>query len=284
MADPSGAAAPPTEGERWARAELERLLAARFSPRALAHFLIASQRRAVDVRSRRPALGCQSMRWSAIGGALWAGLALLHIGPFRARLRDGLAWWGLTAVMLDWHLGMVETEDGHPRALGAADALTLARVWLAPAVLEAPTPALCAAGFATDVLDGRAARASQPTRAGRDLEGLADVCFAGALLLGLRRRGAIGRVASMAELARIGAGFAYALAVYFGRARPPAERLTHAARLTTPVRAGGMLAAAAGRRRLGTALVAAGCATSLGALGMALGQRAGRGAAPDELS
>jgi len=264
--DPSGGAAPPTEGERWTRAELERLLAARFSPRALAHFLLASQRRAGDVRSRRPELGRQSLRWSAAGGALWAGLALMRIGPFRARLRGGLAWWGLTAVMLDWHLGMIETEDGHPRALGPADALTLTRVWLAPAVLEAPTPTLCAAGFATDVLDGRAARASQPTRAGRDLEGLADLCFAGALLIGLRRRGAIGRVASGAELSRSGIGFAYALGVYFGRAEAPDPVLTRAARLTTPVRAAGMIAAAAGHRRTGTALVAAGCAASLALL------------------
>ncbi len=262
--------APPTEGERWARSELEHLLDARFSARGIAQFLIASQHRAGEVRSRRPELGRQSRRWSASGGALWAGLALMRIDPFRARLRGGLAWWGLTAVMLDWHLGMVETEDGRPRALGPADALTLTRVWLAPAVLEAPTPVLCAAGFATDVLDGRAARASQPTRAGRDLEGLADVCFAGALLLGLRRRGAIGPTASTAELTRIGAGFAYALAIYFGRARPPADRLTRAARLTTPARAGGMVLAAAGHRRSGTALVALGCAASVGLLAAAL--------------
>jgi phosphatidylglycerophosphate synthase len=151
---------------------------------------------------------------------------------------------------------MVETEDGQPRPLGTADALTLARVWLAPAVLARPAPALCAAGFATDVLDGRAARAAgaEPTRAGRDLEGLADLCFAGALLLGLRRRGSIGRAASGADLARSGIGLAYALAVYFGRAEAPDPALTRAARLTTPFRAAGMIAAAAGRRRTGTTL------------------------------
>ena len=83
--------------------------------------------------------------------------------------------------MLDWHLGMVETEDGRARALGAADALTLGRVWLAPVALASPTPLVCAAGFATDALDGPLARAAEPTRAGRDLEGLADACFATAL-------------------------------------------------------------------------------------------------------
>ena len=179
--------------------------------------------------------------------------------------------------MLDWHLGMVETEDGRPRPLGPADALTLARVWLVPAALSAPTPLVCAAGFATDVLDGRAARAAQPTRAGRDLEGLADACFAGAVITGLRRGDRIGRTASGAELLRLAAGFAYSLAVYFGRARAPEPRLTRAARLTTPVRAGGLIAAAAGRPRLGTALVGAGCAWSLGLLGAALREQAPAG-------
>ena len=262
----AGDPAPPTEGERWAQAELQRLLATRFSPRGIGSFLVASQRRAGDVRRARPELGRQSMRWSATGGALWVGLALARIDPFRARARGGLAWWAMTAVMLDWHLGMVETKDGRPRALARADALTLTRVWLAPAVLEAPTPVLCATGFATDVLDGRAARASEPTRAGRDLEGLADVCFAGAMVLGLRRRGEIGRAASAAELTRVGIGFAYALAVYFGRAEAPDPTLTRAARLTTPVRAAGMVAAAAGLRRTGTSLVAVGCAASLALL------------------
>lgn len=253
-----------TEGELWARDQLQLLLRARFSPRAVARFLLESQRRAGEVRRRRPDLGRQSVRWSAAGAAAWTALALARVEPFRRRARSGLAWWGLTAVMLDWHLGMLETVDGRPRLLGAADALTLARVWIAPAALEEPSPLVCAAGFATDVVDGVAARRlAEPTRAGRDLEGLADVCFAGAVLVGLRRRGKIGRSASAAELTRLGAGFAYALAVYFGRTEPPDPALTRAARLTTPVRAGGLVAASTGRRRLGTALVGAGCAWSL---------------------
>ncbi|MBA3438200.1 MAG: hypothetical protein H0U14_09380, partial [Thermoleophilaceae bacterium] len=76
-------------------------------------------------------------------------------------------------------------------------------------------------------------------------------------------RGAIGRTASAAELARLGAGLGYSVAVYFGRAEPPDRRLLRAARLTTPMRAGGLLAAGAGRPRLGTALVAAGCCLSV---------------------
>ena len=239
------------------------MLRARFSPAAVLRFLASSQRRAAEVGRRRPDLRRQSRCWLAAGAAAWALPAAAGVEPFRSRARGALMWWALTAVMLDWHLGMVETEDGRARPLGPADALTLGRVWLAPVALASPTPLVCAAGFVSDALDGPLARATSPTRAGRDLEGLADACFATALLLGLRRRGAIGRTASAAELARLGAGLGYSVAVYFGRAEPPDRRLLRAARLTTPMRAGGLLAAGAGRPRLGTALVAAGCCLSV---------------------
>ncbi|MFL5904766.1 MAG: hypothetical protein ACJ76Q_13305, partial [Solirubrobacteraceae bacterium] len=92
-----------TDGERWARAELERLLDRRFSPAAVAGFLAASFRRSADVRHSRPELARQSRRWMAVGAAAWL------LPPFRARARSGLAWWALVSLMLDWHLGMVET-------------------------------------------------------------------------------------------------------------------------------------------------------------------------------
>jgi phosphatidylglycerophosphate synthase len=172
--------------------------------------------------------------------------------------------------MLDWHLGMVETEDGRPRPLGPADALTLLRAWLAPAVLDEPLPVLVAVAGASDVLDGILARAGEPTRIGRDLEGLADACFAAAALGGARRRGLVGPAVTAAELARLGAGFAYALAVWFGTAAAPDPALLRAARLTTPVRIGGLVAAGLGRRRLAEALVLGGCVASVAALGRTL--------------
>ena len=250
----------------WTREQLQLLLDARFSPAGVTRFLLASQRKASRVHRGRPELRRQSARWLTVGAMAWCALALARVEPFRGRLRSGLGWWALTALMLDWHLGMVETEDGRARALGPADALTLARVWLAPAALARPTPLVCAAGFATDALDGRAARAAEPTRAGRDLEGLVDTCFAGAVLLGLRRDERIGFAASGAELVRLVAGLSYAVAVYFGRARPPVPGLVRAARLTTPLRAGGLIAASAGRPRLGGTLVGTGCAWSAGLL------------------
>ncbi|MEJ7750187.1 MAG: CDP-alcohol phosphatidyltransferase family protein [Thermoleophilaceae bacterium] len=273
--------APLTEGEVWAREQLQLLLSARFGPRAVAGFFGASQRRANDVRARRPALARQSRAWIGLGAALWTTLGLAGVEPFRGRLRAGLLWWASTALMLDWHLGMLETPEGKPRAMSTADALTLTRVWLAPAALEQPTALICCVGFATDVLDGQAARRlGEPTRAGRDLEGLADLCFAAAVLLGLRRSGRVGAAASAAELTRVGVGFAYALGVYFGRAEAPDPELTRAARLTTPVRAGGLIVAATGRRRLGTALVGAGCVASLALLFRTAGSRPGRSPTP----
>jgi phosphatidylglycerophosphate synthase len=249
-----------TEGELWARAELEHLLDRRFSPVAIAGFLDASFRRSADVRRSRPELARQSRRWMAVGAAAWL------LPPFRRRARVGLAWWALTALILDWHLGMVETPDGRPRPLSCADALTLARAWLVPVAARAPTPAVIGAAAVSDVLDGALARRGEPTRAGRDLEGLVDACFGAAALLGALRRGAVAPAAGGAELARVGAGFGYGLVVYFGRADAPDPRVTRAARLTTPVRAAGLIAAGLGRRRLASALLAAGSAWSIGSL------------------
>ncbi|MBA2505519.1 MAG: hypothetical protein H0V29_06180, partial [Thermoleophilaceae bacterium] len=146
-----------TEGERWARDRLAELERAGFAPRAIADFLMASQRRANETRRERPDLARQARRWTAVGAAAYA-----FTSPPR---KPALAAWAAVALMLDWHLGMVETEDGEPRPLGPADAATLARAWFIPFAARAPTPALIAAAAATDVLDGRLARASAPTRA-----------------------------------------------------------------------------------------------------------------------
>jgi phosphatidylglycerophosphate synthase len=271
-ADTGRAAAdrPLTEGERWAREQLAALLAARFSPTGVGRFLIASQRRANHVRRARPELGRQAWGWMAAGGAVWAALAAGGAQPFRRRWRSGLAWWAGCSVMLDWHLGMVETVDGRPRPLGAADAVTLARAWLVPVALDSPSALVCGLAGATDVVDGWLARAAEPTRIGRDLEGLVDTCFAAAALRAGVREERIGRGVVAGELARLAAGFGYALYVYFGRADAPDPRVTRAARATTPVRVAGLIAAALGRRRLAGALLGGGALWSVAALASSL--------------
>jgi len=265
-----------TAGELWAREQLMGLLAARFSPAALVRFLVASQRRTNEQRRERPQTARRMRRWIAAGAAAWAALAGAGIEPFRGATRAFAAWWVLTWLMLDWHIGMFETEDGRPRNLGPADACTLVRVWLVPAAAQAPAPWMAALALVTDGLDGHLARASHPTRIGRDLEGLADAAFAAAALRGALRNGWLGRVAATGELARIGLGFGYALVVWLRSAAAPDPRVLHAARVTTPLRAAGLVAAGLGRRRAADALIIGGAACSAAAIVQALSSRAGQ--------
>jgi phosphatidylglycerophosphate synthase len=254
-----------TEGELWTRDQLQRLLDARFRPSALARFLVASQRRATRTRRARPDVARREAAWALIGAAGWLGLAAFDVQPFRRRLRAGLAGWSLTMTMVDWHLGMLETPDGRARNLGPADAATLLRAWLVPAVADDPSAWLCGVGFATDALDGPFARASEPTRLGRDLEGVVDAAFTAAALRGALRTGRLGRGAITCEIVRMGVGFAYALGTYFGRAQPPDAPLLRAGRLSAPIRAAGLIAAACGRGRLGAALLVGGSSASVAA-------------------
>ena len=252
-----------TEGELWTREQLTRLLAARFQPSAVARFILASQRRAARVRAARPDVARREIAWALVGAAGWLALAALDVRPFRGRVRAGLGGWAVTMAMLDWHLGMLETFDGRPRNLGWADAATLARAWLIPAVADDAVPWLCGLGFATDVLDGRLARASEPTRLGRDLEGLVDGAFMFAAVRGARRRGSLGCLAVSCEAARVSLGFGYAVGVYFAGARAPEPTLLRAGRGFAPVRAAGLIVAGTGPRRLGDALVLGGSIASL---------------------
>ena len=255
-----------TAGELWAREQLDALRTARFRPRSLGAFLVASQRRAGEVRRARPELARQARAWIGAGAGAWIGLAAAGREPFRGHLASGLGWWTAVAVMLDWHLGMVETEAGEPRPLGPADALTLSRAWLVPAVAAGERPGLLLAAGATDALDGIVARSTRPTRAGRDLEGLADAAVVAAALTASLRTNGLPRSVIALELARTGAGFIYACTAYFARAEAPNREVTGAARLLAPLRLGGLVAAAGGRRRLGSALLGAGSLASLAAL------------------
>ncbi len=264
---------PLTEGERWSREQLELLLRARFGPRAVAGFLAASQRRANAERAARPRTARRMRRWMLAGGAAHVAVAVAGDHDARRRLPGALGWWTASWVMLDWHIGMLETEDGRPRNLGPADAATLARAWMVPLAARGAGPALCLAAWASDGFDGRLARATEPTRLGRDLEGLVDACFSAAALRGAWRTDTLPAWAVAGELARLGGGFAYALWLYFGRAEAPDATVTRAARLTTPIRVAGLVAAGAGRRRTAGTLVAGGSLWGLAAVAAALARR-----------
>jgi hypothetical protein len=79
--------------------------------------------------------------------------------------------------------------------------------------------------------------------------------------------------AGAGELVRLGAGFGYALVVWFGSAAAPDARVLHAARLTTPVRAAGLVLAGLGRRRTADAVVLGGAVWSSAAITRALWRR-----------
>lgn len=263
-----------TAGEEWAQAELARLRARGFTPAAVAAFLAASARRSDDVRRARPALARRARRWELAGAAAWSGLALSGRQPYRRRVISGLAWWAIVSAMLEWHLGMVESEVGEPRNLGAADALTLGRAFAVPVIADDLGAAALVAAGVSDVLDGIVARATVPTRAGRDLEGLVDAAVLAGALRCAQRTERLSRAVIALELGRIGAGSAYAVAIYFARARPPSDAILRAGRLTMPLRLAGLVAAGRGWRRPADAMLAAGSVTSL--LLLALSVRAGR--------
>ncbi len=252
-----------SEGERWAREALDALRARSFSPPGVVEFLAASLARARRVRTRRPDLVSQSRRFGAVG--LGASVAL---GP-RASIR-WLAWW----AMLDWHLGMAETDGSEPRALGAADALSLARLWMAPLARRAPHPALIAAASATDLLDGLLARRAGPTRLGRELDSAADASFFHAAVSGLVRRRSLDPWVLAAERAHLLVVVGAGAATYLGASARPAAPGPRALRATFG--ATGLLLAAVGDRgspggsRAGSGVIRS---TDCGARG---GRRAGR--------
>jgi phosphatidylglycerophosphate synthase len=245
-----------TDGERWTREQLAALRDRRFAPRAFAAFLCASQARANDVRAARPELARQAWSWSTLG-------ALAIVAGERRRARGRLAWWAACALMLDWHLGTVETLDGRPRPLGAGDALTLARAWLVPCAWERPTALACGLAGLTDALDGPLARRREPTRGGRDFDSIVDACFAAAALRGAVRHALLDRRAASAEAAWLAIGLLHSLHGYFLAVRSPGRPIAGPARVLAPLRMTGIVCAAAGRRRAGSALLAGGALASI---------------------
>jgi phosphatidylglycerophosphate synthase len=254
---------PLTEGERWTVEALSELRRGRYRHRAWARFLDASLERSRTTRRARPRLVRQARRWGFCGALLWvATWRVGQRGRVRLRLGPGLAWWAVVWQMLDWHLGMAEGGDGVPRErLSPADAVTLVRFWLVPALpalarSSAGLPAAIAAAGATDWLDGALARAYGRTRLGRDLDSTADLAFLAAATRSARAVGRLTPLGSGALTARQALGVLLSLGAVFGRARRPAIR---ARRWGGAVRFAGLAISTTGRPQSGTALLVAGC-------------------------
>src|SRR3954469_17418567 len=235
-----------TDGERWSRELLDRLRDERFTPGAWRRFLADALAQARLTRAHRPELVRKSRAWGA------AGLAAAI--PFGAR---AAAEWALWWAMVDWHLGMAESADGRARELGAADALTLARLWAAPVVRRHPEPWLVAAGMASDRADGALARRAGPTRLGRDLDSTADTVFLDSALRGaVERHGLDARLLDL-ERARLLLGTVVTIASYFGSSTPAPQQQNRG--LAAVLAGCGALLAASGRTRaaervIGTAI------------------------------
>ncbi|MEW6581343.1 MAG: CDP-alcohol phosphatidyltransferase family protein, partial [Actinomycetota bacterium] len=170
-----------TDGERWTRAVLADLRAARYTPRAWHAFLAASFARARATAAGRRAERRQVAVLALAGAAAWGATAATgHLVLAAA----GLAWWGLLVVMLDWHLGMLERPDGSrvPR-LGAANVLAALRAGSVPLLPALDRTGLAAALVAlgiTDIVDGPLARRrGEVTRLGAWLDGTADTLVMG---------------------------------------------------------------------------------------------------------
>ncbi len=253
-----------TDGERWTLAELQRLRADGWRPRALRDFLWASQIRANHTRRLRPALVRQELAWISIGVAAWLGAGHLPAESSIARSRrQGLIWWAACSLMLDWHLGMLETPEGQAVALGAADALTLVRAWLVPAVAVRDDPVLVVIGGLTDAIDGLVARSTRRTRFGAQFDGLVDACFAAAALRGAVSAGGVSPAVVLIERVRLTVGAVYVASEYRAAGRHPDERLRASGRSAAPVRIAGLLAAGLRRRRCADRLIVAAASISV---------------------
>ena len=170
--------------------------------------------------------------------------------------------------MLWWHLGMVEGHHGERRAgLGAANALTLGRAWLVPALpLVAGEPwafaALVGAGAIADAADGPVARRrGEVTRLGSQTDGAVDACFALSAAWTAAAAGWLPAWAAALVTARYMLPPLLIAVAYFARAAAPPRDAFVPGRLPgAAVAAGLVLAAAEPARPAAVALVVLGVA------------------------
>jgi phosphatidylglycerophosphate synthase len=178
-----------TVGEAWARELLAELRARRFRPAGWHVFFARSFRRAAETRARRAAEHRRLKVLAAVGLAGWAIVAVLG-RPWLGL--GGAAWLFTMLVMVDWHLGMLEDDQGRPLpGIGVPNLLGIGRCALVPLLLGVRTPvllALLALAGASDLIDGWVARTRRmESRLGRFLDGGVDALVLGATAIAAAR-------------------------------------------------------------------------------------------------
>jgi phosphatidylglycerophosphate synthase len=252
-----------TDGERWTAEALAELRRRRYRPVAWVAFLRSSLERSSEDRRERRRMAWQARAWGVAGALAWVSSCAATRGRDDLRLRPlpGLVWWLAVWRMLDWHLGMAEGGDGHRRErLSSADAITLTRFWLVPAVCGTARsgralPTVIVLGGVTDWLDGCVALRQGRTRLGRDLDTTADLAFLTTVAIAARATGRLTPLGFAVLITRHVLGVAVALTAVFGRARRPAIRARPWGAL---LRIGGLAIGSIGARRSGTVLLVLG--------------------------
>jgi phosphatidylglycerophosphate synthase len=180
-----------TAGETWTRELLAELRARRFRPAAWQVCFGRSFERAAETRARRARDHRRLKLLAAAGLAGWAVVALLG-RPWLGV--GGAAWLLAMLLMVDWHLAMLEDDEGRPLpGIGVPNLLGIGRGALVPLLLAVPAPVLLtllALAGASDVIDGWLARAwHYQSRLGRFLDGGVDALVLGAAAIATARLG-----------------------------------------------------------------------------------------------
>ncbi len=217
-----------TDGERWTLAVLAALRAGRFRPRAWHTFLAASFERARDQRGIHLRAHRQVLALGAIGGITWGAVALTGHGALSVA---GTAWLIVLLLMVDWHLGMLESADGRALGrLGLANVVTIVRGASLPVLFVLDPEALAGAlvGLvALDVLDGVLARGrGESTRLGAWLDGSLDTLLVMAFVVAATSLGAIPGWLAALVLTRTLLPWLVVAWLYFLTSRPPQEYAT----------------------------------------------------------
>jgi phosphatidylglycerophosphate synthase len=173
-------------------------------------------------------------------------------------------------LMVDWHLGMLESDTGLPlEGLGAANLISLLRGALAPALLAAPPTALLTlllgAGL-SDAIDGPLARArGQDSRLGRFLDPGVDAFVLGTAAIDATRLGLLPWWTAFLVLARYAAQWAGLAFAYFARIEVPRPNGFIPWKLPGPIIFSGLILACA-HVAIAVPLVAAGALAGLATL------------------